>query len=48
MGNMKILDPTFIMTNYFRGPKPQNNDLATKRTQDKDDSFGFEIALLVD
>ena len=48
MGNMKVLDPTFMMTNYRSDSEPQNNDLATQRTQDKDNSFGFEITLLVD
>ena len=37
-----------MMTNHSHGPKPQNNDLATQRTQDKEDNFGFDIALLVD
>ena len=37
-----------MMTDYHSGPKPQNNDLATQRTQQKDDSFGWEIALMVD
>ena len=37
-----------MMTNHSRGPKSQNNDLATQRTQDKEDNFGFGIALLVD
>ena len=37
-----------MITNCRSDPKPQNNDLATQRTQNKDDSFGFEITLLVD
>ena len=37
-----------MMTNYRSDSEPQNNDLATQRTQDKDDSFGSEITLLVD
>ena len=37
-----------MMTNCRSDSKPQNNDLATQRTQNKDDSFGFEITLLVD
>ena len=37
-----------MMTNRSRGTKPQNNNLATQRTQDKEDSFGVDIALLVD
>ena len=36
------------MTNYRSDSEPQNNDLATQRTQDKDDNFSSEIALLVD
>ena len=45
---MRFLDPTFMMTNYRSDSEPQNNNLATQRTQDKDNSFGFEITLLVD
>ena len=45
---MRFLDPTFMMTNYRSQSVPQNNDLATQRSQDKDDSFGSEITLLVD
>ena len=45
---MRFLDPTFMMTNYRSDSEPQNNDLATQRTQDKDDNFGSEITLLVD
>ena len=45
---MRFLDPTFMMTNYRSDSEPQNNNLATQRTQDKDDSFGSEITLLVD
>ena len=45
---VRFLDPTFMMTSYRSDPKTQNNDLATQRTQDKDDSFGSEITLLVD
>ena len=37
-----------MMTNYRSDSEPQNNDQATQRTQDKDDSFGSEITLLVD
>ena len=37
-----------MMTNYRSDPKTQNNDLATQRTQQKDDTFGWEIALMVD
>ena len=48
IGNSNFFIPTFMMTDYHSGPKPQNNDLATQRTQDKDDSFGSEITLLVD
>ena len=45
---VRFLCPTFVMTNCRSDSKPQNNDLATQRTQNKDDSFGFEITLLVD
>ena len=45
---MKILNTTFMMTNHRHGLKPQNNDLATQKSQDKDSNFGFDIALLVD
>ena len=48
MVTVRLLDPTFMMTNYRSDSEPQNNDLATQRTQDKDDSFGSEITLLVD
>ena len=48
MVTVLFLVPTFMMTDYHSGPKPQNNDLATQRTQHKDDSFGWEIALMVD
>ena len=37
-----------MMTNHSRGQKSQNNDLATQRSQDKEDNFGFDIAMLVD
>ena len=48
IGNSSFFIPTFMMTDYHSGPKPQNNDLATQRTQHKDDVFGWEIALMVD
>ena len=48
IGNSEVLGPTFMMTNYRSDSEPQNNDLATQRTQDKDDNFSSEIALLVD
>ena len=48
MVTVRFLDPTFMMTNYRSDSEPQNNDQATQRTQDKDDSFGSEITLLVD
>ena len=48
IGNSEVFDPTFMMTNYRSDSEPQNNNLATQRTQDKDNSFGFEITLLVD
>ena len=37
-----------MMTSYRSDPKQQNNDQATQRTQGKNNSIGFEIALLVD
>ena len=45
---MRFLDPTFMMTNYRSDSESQNNNLATQRTQDKDDCFGYEVTLLVD
>ena len=36
------------MTSSRSDSKPQNNDLATQRTQNKDNSFGFEMTFLVD
>ena len=45
---VRFLYPTFMMTSSRSDSKPQNNDLATQRTQNKDNSFGFEITLLVD
>ena len=48
MVTVRFLGPTFMKTNYRSDSEPQNNDLATQRTQDKDDSFGSEITLLVD